>query len=52
MSSPLRGAAGRRELFRYPVPTDLDGSDVAIHAHVVTGMDIRFVIGRPRRSAS
>ncbi|MER6174344.1 succinylglutamate desuccinylase/aspartoacylase family protein [Streptosporangium sp. NPDC001681] len=37
MPSPLRGTAGRRELFRYPVLTDLDGSDVAIHAHVVTG---------------
>ncbi|MEV7010570.1 hypothetical protein [Streptosporangium sp. NPDC051022] len=60
MPSPLRGTAGRRELFRYPVLTGLDGPDVAIHARVVTGtadgptltLDVGFVVGRPRRSAS
>ncbi|MEV4095655.1 succinylglutamate desuccinylase/aspartoacylase family protein [Streptosporangium saharense] len=39
MPSPLRGAPGRRELLRWPVLTDLDGSEVALHAHVVTGTE-------------
>ncbi|WP_406074657.1 succinylglutamate desuccinylase/aspartoacylase family protein [Micromonospora sp. NBC_01638] len=35
--TPLRAPAGERRLFRFPVLTDLDGSELAIHAHAVTG---------------
>ncbi|MFI1196396.1 succinylglutamate desuccinylase/aspartoacylase family protein [Micromonospora sp. NPDC020750] len=35
--APLRTRAGEREILRFPVLTDLDGSELAIHAHVVTG---------------
>ena len=35
--TPLRGPAGERQLLRFPVLTDLDGSQLAIHAHVLTG---------------
>ncbi|MEU5949412.1 succinylglutamate desuccinylase/aspartoacylase family protein [Micromonospora sp. NPDC047465] len=35
--TPLRAPAGENRLLRFPVLTDLDGSELAIHAHVITG---------------